>query len=61
MEQRYVPLAFTAGSGTLTARVPANINTAIPGAYMLFIVDTAAVPSVAKILTLDPAPPPPPP
>ena len=30
MEQRYVPLSFTAGGGTLTASVPANVNTAVP-------------------------------
>src|SRR4029453_15513443 len=33
MEQRYVPLSFTAGSGTLTATVPANLNVAVPGVY----------------------------
>ena len=50
-------------SGTLTATVPANLNVAVPGVYMLFIVDSAGVPSVAKMLALDPAvqPPPPPP
>ena len=31
MEQRYVPLTFTAGAGTLTATVPPNMNTAVPG------------------------------
>jgi hypothetical protein len=61
MEQRYVPLSFQAGSGTLTATGPANASTAIPGVYMLFIVDSAGVPSVAKMLTVDTAPPPPPP
>jgi hypothetical protein len=63
MEQRYLPLSFTAGAGTLTASVPANMNTAVPGVYMLFIVDSAGVPSVARMLTVDAAaaPPPPPP
>jgi hypothetical protein len=63
MEQRYLPLSFTAGSGTLTANVPANVHTAVPGRYMLFIVDSAGVPSVAKMVTLNSAsePPPPPP
>jgi hypothetical protein len=60
MEQRYVPLGFTAGSGTLTASVPANVNVAVPGVYMLFIVDSAGVPSVAKVVTLNSAAPPPP-
>jgi hypothetical protein len=61
MEQRYVPLGFTAGNGTLTASVPANVHNAIPGVYMLFIVDSAGVPSVAKMVNLDSAAPPPPP
>jgi Domain of unknown function (DUF1929) len=53
MEQRYLPLGFTAGDGTLTASVPANAHTAVPGVYMLFIVDDAGVPSVAKMVTLE--------
>jgi Domain of unknown function (DUF1929)/Bacterial Ig domain len=63
MEQRYLPLSFTAGSGTLTATVPANVHTAVPGVYMLFIVDSAGVPSVARMVNLDATaqPPPPPP
>ncbi len=59
MEQRYVPLNFTAGPGTLTATAPANANIAPPGVYMLFIVDDNGVPSVAKMVTVsDSAPPP---
>ena len=54
MEQRYVPLSFTAGGGTLTASVPANVNTAVPGVYMLFIVDSAGVPSVARMVNSTP-------
>ena len=61
MEQRYLPLSFTAGGGTLTATVPANLHTAVPGIYMLFIVDSAGVPSVASMVGLDTAAPPPPP
>src|SRR5215211_6874375 len=60
MEQRYVPLSFTAGDGMLTASVPPNMHTALPGVYMLFIVDSAGVPSVAKMVNLDSAAPPPP-
>jgi hypothetical protein len=60
MDQRYVPLSFTAGSGTLTATAPANANIAPPGPYMLFVVDSAGVPSVAKMVTVN-APPAPPP
>ena len=62
MEQRYVPLNFTAGSGSLSATIPANVNVAPPGYYMLFILNAAGVPSVAKMVQLDPtiSPPPPP-
>lgn len=61
MEQHYLPLSFTVGNGTLTASVPANMNTAVPGVYMLFIVDSAGVPSVAQMVQVDSAAPPPPP
>jgi hypothetical protein len=52
MDQRYVPLAFTAGSGSLTATGPANANIAPPGPYMLFVVDAAGVPSVARMVSV---------
>ena len=60
MEQRYVPLGFTADGGSLTATVPTNPNLAPPGFYMLFVVDAAGVPSVAHMMRLDPTAPPPP-
>jgi len=51
--QRYVPLSFTqAGSQSLTVTAPANANLATPGNYMLFVVDTNGVPSVAAELRL---------
>jgi glucose/arabinose dehydrogenase/PKD repeat protein/chitodextrinase len=59
MEQRYVPLTFTAGAGTLAATAPANANIAPPGVYMLFIVDDNGVPSVAKMVTVSASAPPP--
>ena len=52
MEQRYVPLSFTAGAGSLTATAPANANIAPPGVYMLFVVGSDGVPSVAKMVTV---------
>jgi hypothetical protein len=61
MEQRYVPLTYTAGSGSLTATAPANANIAPPGVYMLFLVDASGVPSVAKMVTVGVAAAPPPP
>ena len=50
MDQRYVPLSFTAGSGSLTVTAPATSNLVPPGNYMLFLVDTSGVPSVAQIV-----------
>ena len=52
MEQRYIPLSFTAGATSLTAIAPANANIAPPGFYMLFILDTNGVPSVARMVSV---------
>jgi len=52
MAQRYLPLTFTAGSGSLTVDAPANTNLATPGNYMLFLVDTSGVPSLAAAARL---------
>jgi hypothetical protein len=52
MEQRYIPLSFTAGSTSLTATSPANANIAPPGYYMLFIIDANGVPSVASMVNV---------
>jgi hypothetical protein len=50
MGQRFLPLSFSAGSGSLTVTAPATSNVAPPGNYMLFIVTTSGVPSVASIV-----------
>lgn len=50
MDQRYVPLAFSKGTNTLTATIPSSADIVPPGFYMLFIVDTNGIPSVAKIV-----------
>jgi hypothetical protein len=47
--QRYVPLAFTRTSTGVVVTPPASRNVAPPGHYMLFLLNTAGVPSVAKI------------
>jgi hypothetical protein len=47
-DQRYVGLSFTVGVGTLTASSPTDGNLAPPGYYMLFIVNSSGVPSVAS-------------
>jgi len=52
MEQRYIPLSFTAGATSLTATSPINANVAPPGPYMLFLVNTNGVPSVAHMVTI---------
>jgi hypothetical protein len=48
--QRYVPLSYTASGTTLTVSGPPHGGTAPPGYYMLFVVDAAGVPSVAKMV-----------
>jgi Domain of unknown function (DUF1929) len=49
---RYLPLAFTQASGGLTLSAPAGANFAPPGYYMLFIVNSSGIPSIAPILEL---------
>jgi hypothetical protein len=50
--ERYVPLSFTQASGGLTVTTPVDANLAPPGFYMLFIVNTAGVPSIAPFVQL---------
>jgi hypothetical protein len=50
MDQRYLPLEFTAGADRLTITAPASSDVAPPGYYMLFIVNSRGVPSTAAIL-----------
>ena len=50
MDQRMLNLSFTGGHGALQVTAPANANYAPPGYYMLFIVTSTGVPSVAKIV-----------
>jgi hypothetical protein len=52
MEQRLVGLSFTAGTGVLNVTAPPNGNIAPPGYYMLFILNTTGVPSVARFVQL---------
>jgi hypothetical protein len=47
-DQRHVPLTFSAETGGLTVSAPASGAVAPPGWYMLFLIDDAGVPSVAK-------------
>ena len=52
MDQRLVGLSFTAGSGVLGVTAPSNGNIAPPGYYMLFILNSAGVPSVASFMQM---------
>jgi hypothetical protein len=52
MDQRLVGMSFTKGSGTLTVTAPPNGNIAPPGYYLLFLVNSSGVPSVAKFTKL---------
>src|SRR5215831_2673666 len=53
MEQRLVELAFTTGgAGVLNVTAPPNGNIAPPGYYMVFILNSAGVPSVAGFVQL---------
>ena len=63
MDQHFVPLTFTQGSGTLNVQIPSATATVPPGHYMLFILNSSGVPSVASIISVAPslsAPGPPP-
>ena len=50
MDQRFVGLTFTAASGGYSVNVPSNSNLLPPGYYMLFLVNKAGVPSIAKFV-----------
>jgi len=49
---RYVPLTFQQATGGLTLSAPASANFAPPGYYMLFIVNSSGIPSVAPFVQL---------
>jgi hypothetical protein len=50
--QRRVPLTFEASAGLLTVHEPVDGNLAPPGPYMLFLVDSNGVPSMASWVRL---------
>ena len=56
MDQRLVGLVSSAGSGVLNVTGPPNGNIAPPGYYMLFLINKAGVPSVAKFVQVSSAP-----
>jgi concanavalin A-like lectin/glucanase superfamily protein/galactose oxidase-like protein/Big-like domain-containing protein/purple acid phosphatase-like protein/Kelch motif protein len=52
MSSRFVDLTFTRKSGSLDVTSPVNANVAPPGYYMLFLVNSSGVPSVATMVKL---------
>jgi hypothetical protein len=50
MDQRLVGLSYTTGSGVLNVTAPPNGNIAPPGYYMLFVLNSTGVPSVAAFV-----------
>jgi hypothetical protein len=51
MGQRFIPLTFSvSGTGSLAVTAPVDSNLAPPGNYMLFILDSKGIPSVAAIV-----------
>ena len=56
MEQRMVGLTFTRGPGTLSVVAPPSPSLAPPGYYMLFLLNSRGVPSIARFVQLSPFP-----
>lgn len=50
MHQRFIKLPMQANGAAVTARVPDSTALVPPGYYMLFVVDSAGVPSVASFV-----------
>jgi hypothetical protein len=61
MDQRLVGMSFTAGNGLLSVTSPPNGNIAPPGYYLLFLLNSAGVPSVGAFVQLSPSAQQPPP
>ncbi len=52
MEQRFQDLPFNANGAQLSVQAPTRAAFAPPGHYLLFVLDSAGVPSVGKILRI---------
>lgn len=54
--QHIWPLSFTnqVGSSTLSSTSPPDANRAPPGTYMLFLLNSAGVPSIARMISIGP-------
>jgi galactose oxidase len=52
-DQRRIPLTAVAASGTTSTLVlPADRGILLPGPYLLFALDAAGTPSVARLMTI---------
>jgi hypothetical protein len=56
MNQHFVPLSFSTSGNTLSVQAPAAAELAPPGYYMLFILNSKGVPSVASMVQLSKTP-----
>ena len=54
MEQRFLELAFSSNGASLLVQAPASFNDAPPGNYLVFVIDSAGVPSVGRIVRIEP-------
>ena len=52
MGARFMHLSFTQVNGGVNVTMPANGNLAPPGYYMLFLLNAAGIPSVARIIQI---------
>jgi hypothetical protein len=59
-DQRFIELNFTQSGQNLSAQLPGDNSILVPGSYMLFALNPAGVPSVAKFIAITATPPPPP-
>jgi len=55
MDQRLVGMSFTSGNGVLSVTAPPNGNIAPPGYYLLFLLNSAGVPSVGSFVQVSAA------
>jgi hypothetical protein len=53
MDQRFIELPFTRSSGVLHVQAPSIAGNAPPGYYLLFVIDSSGVPSVARIVRMN--------
>ena len=58
MDQRLVAMAFTTGNGVLNVTAPPNGNIAPPGYYLVFLLNSAGVPSIGSFVQISASPQP---